>query len=243
MKFVLLLFPILLAQVNASSIRTVLDRVYDSEQADKGEKLYESRCVKCHEGNDPEGPVLIGRTFIERWREDDLEALFSYMSDRMPADEAGSLPSEEYLQLLSFLLRANSYASGTQPLTVDALPGILLVGADGPKPLPVNTLVQLVGCFTQISPEEWSLTQSTPPARSRKGKETTPEELKKSAAKPLGTHTFPLRNFTNISFDFKPDPLKGHKVQVKGVLIRQSGSDRINVIAIDTLAPTCGPGR
>src|SRR5688572_25922801 len=71
--------------------KTVLDGVFTSAQADKGEKEYEARCTRCHEGNDPEGPTLMGRTFIDRWREDNLEELFDYMKDKMPADAAGSL--------------------------------------------------------------------------------------------------------------------------------------------------------
>ena len=57
---------------------------------------------------------------------------------------------------------------------------------------------------------------------------------------PLGTQTFALQNFANIDFAFKPDPFKGHKVQAKGVLIRQSAGERISLTSLETLAPTCG---
>jgi hypothetical protein len=38
-----------------------------------------------------------------------------------------------------------------------------------------------------------------------------------------------------------PDDKKGHKVQVKGVLVRQASGDRINVLLLDSLAPACAP--
>ena len=223
-----------------TTAQTVLDRVYTQEQADRGEKVYESQCVKCHEGNDPEGPTLMGRTFIERWREDDLEELYLFINDRMPADAPGKLSSNEAVDVLAFLLRSNKYPEGTQPLVVESLPRITLVGPDGPKPFPPNTLVQTVGCFTQVSAEEWRLTQAAAPIRSRNGKETSPEELKRATARPLGTQTFVLRNFTNIDLQFKPDAFKGHKIQVKGALIRSSEGERISLTSLDTLAPSCG---
>ena len=43
-----------------------------------------------------------------------------------------------------------------------------------------------------------------------------------------------------IGNDFKPEEYKDNKVQVKGVLIRQSNvDDRISLTSIATLAPTC----
>ena len=239
--FLVSLLPIQSTTVPAA--QTVLDRVFTHEQADRGERIYETQCVKCHEGNDPEGPTLMGRTFIERWREDDLQELYLFINDRMPADAPGKLGGSEAIDVLAFLLRANNYAEGTQPLSAEALPRIILVGPDGPKPFPPNTLVQTVGCLSQGPGSEWSLTQAAAPVRSRNGKETSAEELKRSAAHPLGTQTFVLRNFTNIDLQFKPDRFAGHKIQVKGVLIRSSEGERISLTSLETLAPACGGRR
>jgi S-disulfanyl-L-cysteine oxidoreductase SoxD len=219
---------------------TVLDGVYSLSQAEKGEKLYDNNCIRCHEGNDPEGPTLKGRTFIERWREDHLDVLFDYIRKRMPADDAGKLSDIEYLEILAYLIEANGYGPGTRDLTVQGLPAIRLVGPDGPKPLPTNTLVRIVGCLVQTSDQEWSLTQATEPVRSRQGTESSPEELKKSAAEPLGTMSFRVTNFTNIRFDFKPDPFKNQKVQIKGVLLRTGTNERISLTSLESVAPVCG---
>jgi S-disulfanyl-L-cysteine oxidoreductase SoxD len=226
-------------QTQAVPAKTVLDSIFTLAQAERGEKEYEANCTRCHEGNDPEGPTLFGRTFVDRWREDDLEVLFNYMRLRMPAGTAHSLPDKSYLEILAFLLDSNGYPHGTRELTIDSMPGIRFVGPDGPKPLPNNTLVHFVGCLTETSTGEWSATRATPPVRLRPGTETPEDELKKAQTRPLGNESLRVQNFANIRFDFKPEPLKGHKVHVKGVLIRQSNTERISLTSLESLGSTC----
>lgn len=219
--------------------KTVLNGVYTADQAAKGEAEYESNCVRCHDGSNADGPSLVGRPFIDRWREDNLDVLFNYIETKMPADSTAKLSDSTYLNILAYILRANTFPDGAKELTADVLGSIRLVGKDGPKPLPANTLVQVVGCLAQSSNNAWTLTNASEPIRTRDGKETTAEDLKRSEARPLGTQTFRLQNFTNVRFDFSPDPYKGHKVQIKGVLIRQPYNDRINVTLLNTVASTC----
>ena len=76
---------------------------------------------------------------------------------------------------------------------------------------------------------------SPAPVRSRTVDGTTPEELKGSAAQPLGTQTFPLLSVTQQAASYA-----GHKVQVKGVLTRQNQVERINVMFLDSVGQTCG---
>ena len=218
---------------------SVLDGVYTSAQAAKGDSEFQEKCTKCHEGDDAGGPLLTGRGFVDRWREDNLDVLYDFIRTRMPADSRGSLSDTEYLNIVAYLLEANGYPTGSTELTADAMPKIRVVGKDGPKPLPNNTLVHSVGCLTQAG-DGWNLTSAVDAARNREGTETTPEELKKSLEMPLGSQTYRLQNFTRVSADFNPELYKGHKVQVKGVLIRQTNvEDRISLTSFATLAPTC----
>ncbi len=218
---------------------TVLDGVYTAAQASKGDADFQEKCVKCHEGDDAGGPLLTGRVFIDRWREDNLDVLYDFIRTRMPADSRGSLNDESYLNILAYLLDSNGYRAGSAPLMADALPRIRFVGADGPKPLPNNTLVRAVGCLNQTG-DGWNLTNAPDLSRIREGTEATPEELKKSQELTLGSQTFRLQNFTRISADFNPEMYQGHKVQVKGVLVRQTNvDDRISLTSFATLAPTC----
>ena len=218
---------------------TTLDGVYTAAQAAKGDTVFQDKCTKCHEGDDAGGPLLTGRGFIDRWREDSLDVLYDFIRTRMPADARGSLGDDDYLNIVAYLLDSNGYSSGTTELKPETLARIRVVGKDGPKPLPNNTLVRTVGCLTQTA-DGWNLTTAAEPVRSREGTDATPEELKKSQDMPLGTQTFRLQNFTRIGNDFKPEQYKDNRVQVKGVLIRQSNvDDRISLTSIATLAPTC----
>jgi mono/diheme cytochrome c family protein len=233
-------FPLLAHTEQNNAARTTLSSVYTPDQAAKGEALYQDKCAKCHDGDDAAGPSLSGRTFIDRWREDNLDVLFNFISSNMPADSAGSLSDSEYIDVVAHLLDGNGFPAGSQQLTVEALLKIRFVGKDGPKPLPNNTIVLVVGCLEQTADNAWTLTNASDPVRDRQGTETNPEELKKSAAKARGSATFNLANFNRISLDFNPEVYKGHRLQIKGVLIHQANAnDRISITALNSLAPNC----
>ena len=217
----------------SQSGRSVLDGVFTEAQAKRGEAAYGMNCAKCHEGADVDGPPLTGDPFIDRWREDRLSTLFTFIRNNMPRDTPGKLPEADYRDILAFLLQANGYPAGAAELTMPE--NIQLVGKDGPKPLPTNALVAAVGCFESAGPDAGTLTRVPALARTRTADATTPEETKRSAALPLGAQQFRLQNLA----DFKPDSVKGHKVQVKGVLIRQANNDRINVTSLESLAASC----
>jgi hypothetical protein len=40
--------------------------------------------------------------------------------------------------------------------------------------------------------------------------------------------------------EMNPGPHRGHKVLIKGLLIKDSGSDRINVTSLKTVGEQCG---
>ena len=223
----------------AQPARTVLDGVYTEAQAVRGEAAFTANCAKCHEGADVDGPPLSGDPFIDRWREDSLAALFSFIKTRMPRDTPGKLTDSAYRDILAFLLQDNMYPSGAKELNAEVLSSVLLVGKDGPKPLPTNALVLVVGCLASGGANDWTLTGATEPARAHEADKAAPEELKNSAAKPPGTQTFRLQNLADFKPGFSPDTAKGNRVQVKGALIRQSGKDRINVTSLETVAPGC----
>jgi mono/diheme cytochrome c family protein len=222
--------------------KSVLDGVYTDVQAKRGEAEFGTRCGRCHEGADVDGPALTGDPFIDRWREDNLNSLFTFLKTNMPQDAPGSLSSGAYVDLLAYLLHANTFPAGAKELTADALGNTQLVGKDGPKPLPANSVVLAVGCFTPGPNNAWTLTSASDPVRNRTADETNPEELKSSAAKPLGTQAIRLQNLDSLGAGFSPDAHRGQKVQVKGVLIRQTNnSDRINVLSLETVAARCAP--
>jgi mono/diheme cytochrome c family protein len=216
---------------------TVLDGVYTPAQAARGEAVYSSSCAACHEGQDADGPALIGKAFLDRWREDTLEPLFTFVSTTMPGNTPGSLERRTYADVLAFILEANGLPAGKTELSPDMVGHVQLVGAEGPRPLSNLTIVRAVGCLSQQANKTWSLVRagSPRPVRARIVDGTTPEELKMSAAQSLGMQTFPLLGVTPQGAAYA-----GQKVQVKGVLTRQNTLERINVMLLDAVAPTCG---
>ena len=219
--------------------RTVLDGVYTEAQAKRGEAEYGMNCAKCHEGADVDGPSLTGDPFIDRWREDRLTSLFTFIRTEMPRDTPGKLDEARYRDILAFLLQANGYPTGAMELTTEAMGRTELVGKDGPKPLPTNALVVVVGCLAPGEKDSWTLANAGRPARTRTADATTPDELKNSAAKPLGDQQLALQDIGDLRPGFNPATDRGHKVQIKGVLIRQANRDRIHVTSLESVAETC----
>ena len=231
---------ILLTALSPGWAQTVLDRVYTNGQADRGDMEFHANCAKCQEGADVDGPPLAGDPFIDRWREDNLSSLFNFIKTKMPQDSPGKLSDGAYRDVVAYLLKSNDYPAGDRELTADALDATLLVGKDGPKPLPTNSVVRVVGCVSQ-SGNTILLAKATNPARTRTGDSTTPEELKASGGRPLGSQSFQLRNLDDVKPGFKLESVAGQKIQVKGVLVRQSGGDRINVLSLEIAGPGCSP--
>jgi mono/diheme cytochrome c family protein len=216
---------------------SVLDGVYTTAQAGRGHRAYESYCVGCHEAQDADGPQLVGKAFLDRWREDRLESLFTFIKTSMPGDSPGGLDEPTYADILAFILEANNLPAGEKELRADMVGNIQLVGAEGPQPLANLTIIRAVGCLGPEANNAWVLVKagSPTPVRSRIVDGTTPEELKGSAAQALGSQTFRLLSVTPQAASYA-----GHKVQVKGVLTRQNQVERINVMSLESVALTCG---
>jgi len=238
--FLVPIFILLGAWTSAmQSANTVLDGVYTEAQAIRGDEQFAEHCAKCHEGTCTDGPPLFGPQFLDRWREDTLDNLFTNIRTRMPRDNPGSLSEDAYLAVLAHILQVNRFPSGGRELTTEAVKNTLLVGSDGPKPLPSNALVQAIGCLEQSSSNVWTLTKATEPVRARKGDEITADEVKDSLTRALGSLTFRLPNATSFRPGFKLDAFNGHKVLAKGALVRQTNNDRINLTSLETVAPSC----
>jgi len=225
-----------LASAVAQAPVSVLDGVFTTAQAERGHVAYETRCVRCHEGLEADGPGLMEKAFLDRWREDTLEPLFTFMRTTMPGNTPGSLDEQVYADVLAFLLEANGLPAGQDELKPAMVGRIQLVGPDGPKPLSNLTIVRTVGCLAAAG-TGWNLLNAAipRPVRARVVDGTTPEELKLSAAQPLGTQTLPLLSVTPQGAS-----LAGHKVQVKGVLNRLKTLERINVMSLESVGATCG---
>lgn len=96
-----------------------------------------------------------------------------------------------------------------------------------------SPLVEVVGCLSQTG-GNWILVNATDPAVATTSF-TTPEAVKAAAEKPLGTQQYRLLGAS----PFSPDGHKGHKMVVRGLLIKSGSDTRINLTSFQMVAETC----
>ena len=226
------------ARAGQDGRRTVWDGVYTSGQAARGKEVYRESCGACHladmTGSDEARP-LAGERFMQDWREDTVHTLYMRIRNLMPFDDPATLSDDAYLDSVAYILEFNGFPPGDSELTPDGLADIRIEGRDGPAEVPSFALVQVVGCLTEGG-DGWLLTSSTAAARTRDPSDSSEEELNALAATPGGAETFALMNVY-------PDPTShaGHRMAVKGFLIRDPAGDRINVSSLGMVAATCDP--
>jgi mono/diheme cytochrome c family protein len=217
-------------------VKSIWSGVYSAEQAARGQSEYATHCASCHR-DDLSGyeSLLKGERFMNKYREASLYLLFEKTKTTMPRNAGGSLSDQTYVDIVSYVLKANDFPAGAGELTVDALAGIKLVGKDGPEPVPDFALVQVVGCLSQrASDSAWVVNNSTDPVRAGHP-QPAPEELASTRATTLGTNSFRLQ----VSAAQNPVPHANRKVEVRGFLIRRPNENRINLTSLETVATDC----
>jgi mono/diheme cytochrome c family protein len=113
---------VMFASAFAQTTKSVWSGVYTSEQAARGRDVYNAKCAECH-GDDLEGreraPALAGGPFGQRWDGATLKKLFERMEEMPPDDPAARLTSKQYVDIVAFLLSANSIPAGAAELVAD----------------------------------------------------------------------------------------------------------------------------
>ncbi len=94
--------------------------VFSEEQAEQGAEAFEHHCAGCH-GSALEGGFGPRLVPLDPFVYDGalLSKPFAYMRTEMPFDAPGSLEDDVYLAILTFILRANGYPSGDEPLSAE----------------------------------------------------------------------------------------------------------------------------
>jgi mono/diheme cytochrome c family protein len=237
--FVLVFSAFLAAQSTApsTSSATVWQGVYSEAQAARGKTEYTTHCASCHR-DDLGGynDILKGARFMEKNRESTLHLFFDKTRKTMPRGAPASLTDKTYVDIVSYVLKVNEFPAGAQELRVEDLPNVRVVGKDGPERVPDFALVRVVGCLT-ANPTDgaWMLIHSSDPVRTGNPQ---PAAGEREAAEgwPLGPQTYRLL----ISAAYAPASMKGHRVEVRGFLIRRPTETRLNISSLETLAPACG---
>jgi hypothetical protein len=131
--------------------------------------------------------------------------------------------------------------AGSRELTADTLADTLLVGKNGPQPLPASALVQAVGCLERDGTQNWTLTHAGRLGRTRNGNQIAEPEAAAAAAYPAGTQTIALQNLTELGPAFSPEANQGHKVVVKGAFVQSGAASRVRVLTARSIADACAP--
>jgi len=220
---------------------TVLDGIYSAAQAQRGASVFATSCASCHKADLTgfSGPPLKGAIFLDRWREFPARVLFDEMRLTMPKDAQAPLPEAAYLDVFSFLLRENEIPPGRGDLKFADLEGSLLVGKDGPQPLPNASPAGVVGCLHLEVGTGWFIVSGAEPHRVVDAFDLTDKDIQDASTVPLGKGLFRLQNVTDLGLPL--DTLDGRKVEARGILVRQQNGDRINVTALKAVGPACEP--
>lgn len=113
--------PVLLVMFSAPVLaqsapqRSSIAGVYSAEQAVRGQDVYLGQCRNCHVPD-----AHSSATFQAAWNGKSLAELFGYLRERMPKSEPGTLSDQEYVDVLTYLLRLNRMPPGDTDLPADA---------------------------------------------------------------------------------------------------------------------------
>lgn len=220
---------------------SVWSGVYSLDQAERGRVDYRMFCERCHRldvDTENKDARLIGKGFMERWREYDLESLYAFIKASMPRRNPESLSDETYVDIVAYLLNLNKFPLGTRDLTVSTLDGVQLEGEEGPQPVPSGALIEVVGCLTKDVLGNWTLAESGEPLRTDTSYSSTAKEMESALTRSLGSQTFRLQNLDFLK-NFDPAEHAGRRMQAKGYLIRQPERARIDLTSMQAVAVEC----
>lgn len=96
--------------------RSTKEGVYNREQWLRGRDIYAGMCAGCHPAITHVGPV-----FTLSWAGKKLSDLFGYLRERMPKNEPGSLSEQDYVDVMSYMLRLNGMPAGFDELPADSV--------------------------------------------------------------------------------------------------------------------------
>ncbi len=110
-------------------------QAFPPDQVARGEGVWNRVCVECHgpDSTNLDAPLLLRQDSLRRFPT--AAAAHKYVSESMPSENPGTLTSEEYWDVLAFLLMQSNISGGDAPLgpeTAGSIP--TRAGAGAPKP-------------------------------------------------------------------------------------------------------------
>jgi len=222
-------FPRLIAQDNDR----IWSGIYTTAQAERGKTAFLKSCSNCHNSTldgTARAPALHGDRFMANWLNTNVDTLFTKLRDTMPATYPETVADDVKLDILTYLLQANSFPAGSAELKLDQkeLASIQIV-KQGAREIPNFALVAITGCLMPGPVGSWILTNAGDPVVTKEEVSTDPK------AGPLGTGTYVLVSVTASH----PASHRGQKMEARGLLYREPKESRINLTSLRTVAADC----
>lgn len=89
--------------------------VYTAEQAERGKAVYAAVCAECHELED-----FTHEDFRFEWNGVSLYEFFETIRTTMPDENPGTLSREQYVDVVTYVLRLNELPEGPTEFTADS---------------------------------------------------------------------------------------------------------------------------
>jgi hypothetical protein len=89
-------------------------RIFTDDQAERGRASFRAICSECHFSSE-----FRGTQFQFEWRRRTVWDFYREISRTMPEDAPGSLEPQQYVDIISYVLRANGFSAGDRELTAD----------------------------------------------------------------------------------------------------------------------------
>jgi mono/diheme cytochrome c family protein len=109
--------------------RTLRDGVFSGAQVQRGQKIFKSICVNCHEIEEFVGPGA----YLEEHDGKPLWETFDFVWSNMPDDDPSSLEPAEYAAVLAYIFSVYGLPAGSADLPVDRK-ALELITISRPKP-------------------------------------------------------------------------------------------------------------
>ena len=96
--------------------------LYSKEQADRGRKVYNAQCARCHgEGllGGEGSPPLVDKDFLDKWSGKSVGELVEFTRKTMPSDGPGKVSRRNCTDIIAYLLSANGFPAGEKDLESD----------------------------------------------------------------------------------------------------------------------------
>jgi mono/diheme cytochrome c family protein len=104
------------AHVIRSTAANLPAATYWPDQADHGEGVFNQTCAMCHARSQ-----FVGERFVESWNDRRVFDFYALVRSTMPLTNPGGLKEDEYLAVVSYLLKVNHAAAGPDSLRSDTL--------------------------------------------------------------------------------------------------------------------------